>query len=67
MNPPADRTSAPAPRAGLTEVRFSLRELLAEVAAEHASGALGAEKLHQHDIQKLFRPQAPVVDTRGQP
>lgn len=49
----------------VSEVRFSLRELLVEVAEERAAGALGAEKLHQRDIQKMFARRA--ADPRGEP
>jgi len=66
MNDSANDPASSSPRARLTEVRFSLRELLAEVAEERASGALGAEKLHQRDIRKLFHPQAPAGSPRGQ-
>ncbi len=39
----------------LNEVRYSLREMLAEVATERRSGALGAEKMHRKEIGQLFR------------
>jgi hypothetical protein len=42
-------------QSALNEVRYSLREMLVEVAAERSSGALGAEKLHRKDIRKMFR------------
>jgi hypothetical protein len=42
----------------LKEVRYSLREMLVEVATERSSGALGSEKLHRNDIRKMFRPKA---------
>jgi hypothetical protein len=37
------------------EVRYSLREMLVEVATERSAGSLGAEKLHSRDIRKIFR------------
>ena len=48
----------PLPRRGrsrFNEVRYSLREMMVEVASERSSGALGAEKLHRKDIRKMFR------------
>ncbi len=42
-------------RSACNEVRYSLREILAEVAGERSSGAMGAEKLHAKDIRKMFR------------
>lgn len=60
-------STPPAPAGGdaWTEVRFSLRELLAEVAEEHASGAMSTEKLHQKEIRKIFHP--PPADSRDRP
>lgn len=43
----------------LTEERYCLRDMLAEVKMETRAGALGAEKLHQKDIRKLFRAKSP--------
>lgn len=42
-------------KSAMNEVRYSLREMMVEVAAERSSGALGAEKLHRKDIRKMFR------------
>jgi hypothetical protein len=42
-------------RSACNEVRYSLKEILAEVASERGSGAMGAEKLHRKDIRKMFR------------
>lgn len=39
----------------LREVRYNLRDLLAEVAIEQETGAFGMEKLQQKDIGKLFK------------
>lgn len=41
----------------LKEVRYSLRELQAEVALERKAGAFGQQKLHQAEIAKLFPAQ----------
>jgi len=39
----------------LQEERYSLRDMLAEVALESQDGAFGAQKLHQKDVRKVFR------------
>jgi hypothetical protein len=39
--------------AGLT-VRYSLKEILAELAQERSTGSFGMEKLNQAEILKLF-------------
>ena len=50
----------PAQRWLKQEVRYSLRELLGEVADERQAGAFGAEKLRQADISQMFEsPQIP--------
>lgn len=43
------------PAAGLSEVRYSLPELLAELQQERVAGAFSQEKLHQVEIGKLFQ------------
>ncbi|AOS43651.1 hypothetical protein Verru16b_00703 [Lacunisphaera limnophila] len=54
MNPGNKPPASPA-QPELTEERYSLRAMLAEVALETQAGSLGTEKLHQPDIRKLFR------------
>lgn len=49
-------TSVP-PSWRLKEVRYSLRDLLAEAAIEAETGAFGMEKLQQKDIGKFFSTQ----------
>ncbi len=44
-------------KAAMNEVRYSLREMLVEVATERSSGSLASEKLHRKDIRKMFRAQ----------
>lgn len=39
----------------ITEVRYSLPELLAELQLERTSGAFAQEKLHQVEIEQLFQ------------
>ena len=46
---------APDQPSGLTEVRYSLPELLAELKDERAAGSFAMEKLHQAEIGKLFQ------------
>jgi hypothetical protein len=45
--------------AGLTEVRFSLPELLKEVQLERNAPAFATEKLDQVEIAKLFQKNRP--------
>jgi hypothetical protein len=40
---------------GLSEVKYSLPALLAEIQAERATSAFAMEKLDQQDIKKLFK------------
>lgn len=54
MKTPAAPAPAPAPTPGLTEVRYSLPELLRELAQERSSQAFAMEKLEQAEIGKLF-------------
>ncbi len=42
----------------LTEVRYSLPEMLAEIQLERASSTFAMEKLDQKEIGKLFKTQA---------
>lgn len=51
---------------GFSEERYSLRDMLAEVAQESQTGSLGAVKLHQKDIRKLFRAKpSPLRGPKG--
>jgi hypothetical protein len=52
--PPAAR-----PTTILTEVKYSLPEMLEELKAERASSTFALEKLDQVEIGKLFKPKAP--------
>jgi hypothetical protein len=56
MSATSNRSPA-APRWQKAEVRYSLRELLAEVVEERKAGPFGAEKLRQADINQLFEPK----------
>jgi hypothetical protein len=52
---------SPAPKqAGLAEVRYSLPELLEEIAAEKGSASFAMEKLDQAEIGKLFKSKKTV-------
>lgn len=50
----------PAKKPALTEVRYSLPELLAEIEAERGSAAFAMEKLDQNEIGKLFKAKKPT-------
>ena len=52
--PEAD-PNQPAPAAVITEIRYSLPEILAELQLERSAGSFSQEKLHQVEIGKLFQ------------
>jgi hypothetical protein len=54
-NPPA-----PATPPVLTEVKYSLPDLLAEIEAERGSASFAMEKLDQAEIGKLFKSKKPI-------
>ena len=58
---PAAKVTAP-----LRETRYSLHELLRDVADERLTGTLGAEKLHQSEINKSFNAE-PRAKRRPRP
>ncbi|QYM77666.1 hypothetical protein K0B96_10045 [Horticoccus luteus] len=43
------------PPAAITEVRYSLPAMLAEIRAERSAGAMAMDKLEQQEITKLFK------------
>lgn len=47
--------STPRPSAPLTEVKYSLPEMLEELKAERTGGSFAQERLDQHEIGKLFK------------
>ncbi len=50
-----------APKAGtLSEVKYSLPEMLAELEAEKGSASFAMEKLDQSEIGKLFKSKKPI-------
>ncbi len=59
-------TSAPSAPPVLRETRYSLHELLRDVAEERLTGTLGAEKLHQSEINKSFNAE-PRAKRRPRP
>ncbi len=63
MNPPPNPPDLPPPLV-LTEVRYSLPMMLAELKAERAASTFAMEKLDQHEIGKLFKSK---VNRRGKP
>ncbi len=62
MSPP--ESSPPIPEAPkplvLTEVKYSLPEMLAELEAEKGSASFAMEKLDQSEIGKLFKSKKPI-------
>lgn len=48
----------PAAGSAPSEVRFSLKQMLAEVAVERQSGAFGQEKMDAADIRRAFKAKA---------
>lgn len=58
MNPPSTSSRPPAAPV-LAEVRFSLPDMLREIALERSSQALAMEKLDQAEIAKLFSKPRP--------
>ena len=54
-------TAAQAPRPPmLTEVKYSLPEMLAELESERGSASFAMEKLDQAEIGKLFKSKKPT-------
>jgi hypothetical protein len=51
--------SAPPPTMVLSEVKYSLPEMLHELKAERAAATFAMEKLDQVEIGKLFKAKAP--------
>jgi hypothetical protein len=47
------------PSNNLTEVKYSLPEMLEELKAERATSSFGMERLDQHEIGKLFKAKQP--------
>jgi len=52
---PEDSPKPAAPPAVITEIRYSLPDLLAELQLERSAGSFSQEKLHQVEIGKLFQ------------
>lgn len=52
-------SSHPKPLVTVSEIRYSLPELLEELKAERATGSFSMEKLDQTEIGKLFKTKAP--------
>jgi hypothetical protein len=59
MHSPLPPTPATIPPPVLTEVKYSLPTMLAELKAERGTGSFANEKLDQVEIGKLFKPKAP--------
>lgn len=55
----APSSASPAGFTGITEVRYSLPEMLREVQRERTAPAFAMEKLEQVEIAKLFQKNRP--------
>jgi hypothetical protein len=58
--PDTPNPAAPATPPPLTEVKYSLPDLLAEIEAEKGSASFAMEKLDQAEIGKLFKTKKVV-------
>ncbi len=56
---PASESAPPSAMGGLTEVRYSLPQMLAELKLERTTGQFAMEKLDQNEIGKLFKSKTP--------
>jgi hypothetical protein len=56
---PEGKPSPPSKPPVLTEVKYSLPEMLAELEAERGSASFAMEKLDQTEIGKLFKAKKP--------
>jgi hypothetical protein len=59
MSPPKSPATTDGPPPALTEVRYSLPQMLKEVEIERAAASFAMEKLDQAEIGKLFKTQTP--------
>jgi hypothetical protein len=57
---PAAKAAPPYKAPMLTEVKYSLPEMLAELEAERGSASFAMEKLDQAEIGKLFKAKKPA-------
>ena len=55
----ASDSAAPSAMGGLTEVRYFLPQMLAELKLERTTGHFGMEKLGQNEIEKFFKSKTP--------
>jgi hypothetical protein len=55
-----DQAPAPPKKGVLSEVKYSLPEMLAEIDAEKGSTSFAMEKLDQNEIGKLFKAKKPA-------
>lgn len=56
---PSAEPETPAAMGALTEVRYSLPQMLAELKLERTTGQFALEKLDQNEIGKLFKSKTP--------
>jgi hypothetical protein len=52
-------STQPPKKTEITEVRYSLPDMLEELKAERSTGSYAMEKLDQTEIGKLFKAKAP--------
>jgi len=62
--PPDHPPGKPLPVTGLSEVRYSLPDLLREIQTERNAPAFANEKLDQVEISKLFQKKRPRRATK---
>jgi hypothetical protein len=58
MNADADSAARPQPRIRISEVKFSLPDILEELKTERAASTFAMEKLDQQEIGKLFKAKS---------
>jgi hypothetical protein len=49
----------PAPRASVSEVRYSILNLLEEIKADRNASSFAMERLDRHEIGKIFKAKTP--------
>ena len=54
----ADR-HPPSPRSSVTEVRYSILNLLEEIKADRSASSFAMERLDQNEIGKIFKARNP--------
>lgn len=55
----ADRPPPPSRSSGITEVRYSILNLLEEIKADRNASSFAMERLDQNEIGKIFKAKSP--------